>query len=285
MKRLNNDVAVIGASGFIGSEICKKLKELGLNTKTISRQQIDLYNETDVEKLALELSRVRKVVFCAAKAPARTISDLEYNIVLAKNFIEATKFCELEYILNISSDAVYPDANEPITETLIPLPASMHGLMHLCREQLLDLEAKSEFIGHLRSTLVFGPGDPHNGYGPNKFIREAKQTGVVTLFGLGEELRDHIDVSDLAQIAAAMVQEKIEGPVNGVTGMGITFREIADEIFEALGTKAQIKSVKRSGAMPHNGYRVFDNSKAKSLLPKHQWATFATKVSRILSSY
>ena len=29
-------------------------------------------------------------------------------------------------------------------------------------------------IGHLRPTLVYGENDPHNGYGPNMFLRLAK---------------------------------------------------------------------------------------------------------------
>jgi len=41
----------------------------------------------------------------------------------------------------------------------------------------------------LRPTLVYGAGDPHNGYGPNRFRRLASANQPIVLFGEGEERR------------------------------------------------------------------------------------------------
>jgi nucleoside-diphosphate-sugar epimerase len=37
-------------------------------------------------------------------------------------------------------------------------------------------------------------GDPHNGYGPNRFRRLAAGGEEIVLFGEGEERRDHVQV-------------------------------------------------------------------------------------------
>ena len=45
-----------------------------------------------------------------------------------------------------------------------------------------------KFLGHfciIRPTLVYGPGDTHKGYGPNKFINLALKKRI-SLFGNGE---------------------------------------------------------------------------------------------------
>ena len=68
-------------------------------------------------------------------------------------------------------------------------------MMHLKRENIFKKIGKKLTI--IRPTLVYGPNDPHNGYGPNKFIRDAKKGNCINLFGKGEERRDHIFINDL----------------------------------------------------------------------------------------
>ena len=61
-----------------------------------------------------------------------------------------------------------------ITENSLIAPNSLHGQMHLIRENYLT-DIFQEKMCIIRPTLVFGPNDPHNGYGPNKFIRDIKK--------------------------------------------------------------------------------------------------------------
>ena len=75
--------------------------------------------------------------------------------------------------------------------------SSLHGLMHLVREKILLNIAKNNLC-ILRPTLIYGEKDPHNGYGPNQFVRRAMKNFSIELFGKGEEKRDHIWVNDLA---------------------------------------------------------------------------------------
>ena len=51
----------------------------------------------------------------------------------------------------------------------------------------------------VRPTLVYGEGDPHNGYGPNRFIKLIKKKPI-ELFGRGEELRDHVWINDVSRL-------------------------------------------------------------------------------------
>ena len=100
--------------------------------------------------------------------------------------------------------------------------------MHLTREVMLKNELPNLPQVFVRPTLIYGPSDPHNGYGPNRFMRLADQGEEIVLFGEGEELRDHIFIEDVAEIVRRCVVHGAMGVVNAVTGIVTSFRGIAD---------------------------------------------------------
>ena len=126
---------------------------------------------------------------------------------MMKNIINVIMTTSIRNILYVSSDAIYSDNKEPITEDSPKEPKSLHGIMHLTREIMLEQLDKVN-LSIVRPTLVYGYNDPHNGYGPNKFVRLAKDNKNITLFGKGEELRDHINIEDVTKI---IIQILIKG--------------------------------------------------------------------------
>jgi UDP-glucose 4-epimerase len=88
---------------------------------------------------------------------------------------------------------VYSDAPVPLTEESRTEPGSMHGTMHLARELMLKATVKAP-LAVVRSTLIYGEGDPHNGYGPNRFRRLAAAGQEIVLFG---EVPEHIRFQSL----------------------------------------------------------------------------------------
>ena len=169
------------------------------------------------------------------------------------------------HVIYLSSDAVYSDSKNKINEKSETTPESFHGFMHLIRENMLkELNCKKTFV---RPTLVYGSDDPHNGYGPNKFIRCAQNNEEIFLFGKGEERRDHIHVDNVADIVSTVAIKKIDGIINAVSGNVISFNEIAKNL-KKIYPNLVIKNLKRNGPMPHNGYRAFDNKLLKKYFPK-----------------
>ena len=125
------------------------------------------------------------------------------NIGMMAAVCEAVAKQPVAHLVYVSSDAVYADGPLPLTEASPAAPTSLHGAMHLAREQMLLSIAGSTPLAILRPTLVYGAGDPHNGYGPNRFRRQANRGETIVLFGEGEERRDHVDVDDIAEIVGA----------------------------------------------------------------------------------
>src|SRR6202035_3325660 len=109
------------------------------------------------------------------------------------------------------------------------VPVSMHGTMHLARELMLKATIKPP-LGIVRSTLIYGAGDPHNGYGPNRFRRLAAKGEEIVLFGEGEECRDHVFIDDVAEIVARILYLRSRGTLNVATGTVHSFRVIAEKV-------------------------------------------------------
>ena len=111
----------------------------------------------------------------------------------------------------------------------------------------------------LRPTLIYGSDDPHNSYGPNRFVRDSKEKQSIYLFGKGEEKRDHVWVKDVAHIIYLCIVFSSCGIMNVVSGKVISFNEIAKSIIQLSKNKVDIINKRRIGLMPHGGYRAFNN--------------------------
>ena len=259
-------VIILGAKGFISSAIAKKCCENKFLVINLSRQDIDLAQSSASEKLGNILQDGDSVVVGAAVAPVKNVAMLNLNLRMAEQVVKACQTKKLKYLLNISSDAVYEDSIAPLTENSLKAPLSLHGVMHLARELCFDtLQAP---VGILCTTLVYGLGDPHNGYGPNQFSRLVKESSSIELFGKGEELRDHVFIDDVAQISMLMLKSSKAERVNVASGTVVSFKSIASSCLTISGSQKKIVYKDRNGPMPHNGYRAFDISKIRSLFPE-----------------
>ena len=181
---------------------------------------------------------------------------------MVKNLKNALQKKIFSHLIYISSDAVYKDSMEKITEMNCAEPSSEHGLMHLCREKILNNFTDNLTI--IRPTLIYGLNDPHNGYGPNQFLRKIKLNENIKIFGKGEELRDHISIESVSLIIKKVILRKSIGIINAVSGEGVSSKEIADLMINITNKNLKIIEQDRNGPMPHNGYRLFNNSILKS---------------------
>jgi nucleoside-diphosphate-sugar epimerase len=255
----------LGANSFIGKAITKKFISQNIKPVLVTRKNADLEKKQSFNKLKKILKKDDTIIFIAAVAPVKNIEMLNQNLLICKNIIESLKIKKPNHVIYLSSDAVYSDSKNKINEKSETTPESFHGFMHLIRENMLkELNCKKTFV---RPTLVYGSDDPHNGYGPNKFIRCAQNNEEIFLFGKGEERRDHIHVDNVADIVSTVAIKKIDGIINAVSGNVTSFNEIAKNL-KKIYPNLVIKNLKRNGPMPHNGYRAFDNKLLKKYFPK-----------------
>jgi len=266
-------VVVLGAGGFIGKEIVRQLVAKEIPVVSIGRKNIDLLSEEAID-LLIELLKPNDVlIFVSALAPCKDLAMLQDNLKMADVVCKVLLKVPVAHVIYVSSDAVYKDSLMPIIESSCAEPGSLHGAMHLTREIAL----KQCYFGPLaivRPTLVYGFNDPHNGYGPNRFRRLAFNGSSITLFGEGEEQRDHVDVEDVAALIYRIVLLRSAGIVNAVSGEVVSFRELAEFVASEFSPHILVHASPRIGSIPHGGYRAFDNNAVLQAFPGFGFKTW-----------
>ncbi|MGB9041767.1 MAG: NAD-dependent epimerase/dehydratase family protein [Pseudolabrys sp.] len=275
---LPHRVVILGSRGFVGGAIMRKLS--GAQLLGLSRQELDLLVDKAGERLSSLLRPDDALVIVSAIAPCKTYGNMMDNIRMMATVCDALMRRPVAHLVYISSDAVYADLPVPLTETSPAAPGSLHGAMHLAREQMLIAAAGSVPFVILRPTLIYGARDPHNGYGPNKFRRQANRGEDIVLFGDGEERRDHVDVDDLAELVRLVLAHRSAGILNVATGNVASFKTLAERVVALSPRKVEIKGSQRPGPMPHNGYRPFDAAAPYTAFPDFKYTKLDAGLAR-----
>jgi UDP-glucose 4-epimerase len=280
--RLPSRTVVIGAGGFVGAAIARRLAREGGEVVALSRREVDLLAPDASRRLAVLLKPGDAVVAAAARAPCKDIAMMVDNMVMTRAMIDALREARVSHVVNISSDAIYADEPLPLSETSPAAPTSMHGAMHLARE-IAFVSAVNTPTAMLRPTLIYGADDPHNGYGPNRFRRLANANEDIRLFGEGEEQRDHVFIEDVAEIALRVLTHRSQGALNIATGTVHSFRSVAEQVVALAPNKVRISGSPRNGPMPHNGFRPFDPTAASVAFPDFTFTQLETGLAKAQS--
>lgn len=262
-------IVILGSNGFVGSAISDQLTKMDIPILKLGKNNVNLLLENSYQILSEYLNNNDSLIFVSAIAPVKNEQMFNDNIFMINQVCKALRNKKIKYVLNISSDAVFSDSMNLINEKSIKSPENLHGAMHLAREIILNncLKDLSISYAHLRPTLIYGKNDPHSGYGPNLFRRKLVENQDITLFGNGEELRDHIFIDDVSALAVKMILNQSVGSLNAVTGNVKSFNEIAELMKKIFNKKITVNKTKRTTPMPHNGYRAFDSSLITNSFP------------------
>ena len=262
-------VVILGATGFVAGALTRLLEAEARPCRPVPAREVDLTAASAVSVLSAILKPSDAVVVCSALTPehGRDRAAFLKNVAMIDHLCAALAAGPVAHVVYISSDAVYAGHDEIITEEAYCETADLYGLAHIVREKMLQAACTSLAIpcAVLRPGAIYGAQDTHNAYGPNRFVRTALAAGRIALFGEGEEQRDHIYVRDVARIIQLSVHQRSAGVLNAVTGVSLTFCEIADTIAGAVGGNVIIENVPRAVPVVH---RHFDAAALRTAFPE-----------------
>ncbi len=260
---------VLGASGFVGKSLSSRLGAAGAPVLPLSSKEIDLCKASAGEELRLRLRDGDALVFVSAIAPCKTPASLIQNLAMARAVCVAAAEVELAQVVYISSDAVYRDGVNPVSESSRADSDSLHGVMHRAREVMLSTTVRAP-LAVLRPSLLYGAADPHNGYGPNRFRRQAARGEKIVLFGEGEEQRDHVLVDDVAEVIYRVLARRSLGTLNIATGRSPSFREVAQIVAALDPSSGPIEATPRKLPIVH---RHFDITEMLKTFPDFRYTS------------
>ena len=256
---MGRKICFIGSHGFIAKSLSQKLLGQGYEVSGVSSKQCDLTQVGAGAALAKLIPSQSTVVLTSTITPdkGKDASVTFKNILIGENVFTALEAVGVQQFVYVSSDAVYSDY-DLISESTPCDPSTLYGSGHIFKEKLFGEQAarKGWPLTIVRPVAVFGPGDTHNSYGPNRFLRSAIKSKEITLFGEGEEMRDHIYIEDLCELFSRTIADYWVGILNGASGKAHSFMSIAKEAQRLAGEKAEIKCLPRSSPITHKHFDI-----------------------------
>jgi len=249
-------VVLLGAKGFIARRLVERLVKAGVAVQAIGSEQIDLSSASAADRLAAALKPDDALVFLSALTPdrGRGVPPFLANLQMAAAVCTAIERNQPAHVVYVSSDAVYPFRSGLVDEETPTEPVDLYGAMHLSREIMVKQATKAP-LAILRPTLIYGAGDTHNSYGPNRFRRMARKDRHITLFGEGEETRDHIAIDDVVALIDLVVRHRSAGTLNLATGRSISYADLARMVARLFPDPIEVTATPRQNPIT---YRAFD---------------------------
>ena len=288
-----DNVLVTGGAGFIGSNLVKRLLELGKSVVVVdnlSSGKIEnigpfiekgaLFYEhdvTDEEMLKrIFLLHKPKIVFHLAAQASVSKSvrepdfDAKVNIFGSLNLLKlSVEYGVEKFIFSSTGGAIYGDDVEtPTPETTCPSPISPYGIAKLSTEKYVGFFGKEKGLRYtcLRYGNVYGPRqDPYGEAGVVAIFTERMLKGEdVTINGDGEYIRDYVYVEDVVEANISAMERGNGEVINIGTGIGTSVNELFGILRDITGyEKDPIYGPPRPGDLRRS---VLDWRRAKEVL-------------------
>ncbi len=244
---------VFGGTGGIGATFVKISNFKGYDTRALGSKSLDLLEAGAVNKIKEIVSIEDDIVMLAALTPERASSTclMIENVTMFINVLKAISNIEFRHLVYVSTDAVFGFQTETISESTPKVPDSMYGASHLIRERLLCAMFDPNRYCILRPCAVYGVEDTHQSYGIMKFLKQILNERSVTVFGTGEEIRDHLHGDDLALILNEALEKRIVGDFNVASGASMSFFDIAKQMTELMLGHVKIHHAPRRMPIKH----------------------------------
>lgn len=281
---MKENVLITGGAGFIGSHVSDLLVEKDYNVFVIDNlssgfnsnlnKNSKFYN-LDINSPQLEdIFKENKIDYIFHFAAQASVSfstkypteDANENILGSINVLKFAKKYGVKKFITASTAAVYGVPEYlPVDEGHKTTCLSFYGLSKITMEKYIELFGVDFII--FRFANVYGPRQSAHGEAGVVAIFADKMKGnqEISIHGDGEQTRDFVYVSDVAQACLKAIQTEIKNEIINVS----TSKSISvNKLFELMSKeynykKAPIYTGERFGDIKHS---VLDNKKCIKLL-------------------
>jgi nucleoside-diphosphate-sugar epimerase len=254
-------IAIVGANGFLGKSLVDVFLKQGYAVVAVYNQSKGaLINENLIwmkwSEFIHDHPSIEVIVYAASIIPYGFMNEYDDAMlkVNALNPFELRQFYSDVHFIYVSSVSVYAHSKEPIHESSAKSPQGAYA------ESKLAGELISKGFSHcaiLRCSSIFGPGMNTNTFIP-RCQQQAKEKGVISIYGDGTRCQNYIHVDDVAQMCLKIVEKDIHGEYLAVFPESIENKAIANVIANHDRCKIQFVGTDDSPSFFYNATMTFE---------------------------
>ena len=250
----NRRILVTGATGFIGSNIARKLLRDGYEIYATKRssssldkckdcfQQIRWINLDDKHWPGAVYDIHSSILIHAAwhgiKESERNNWDLQIsNFQFSKVLFDIIVECGVEKIIALGSQAEYGVYDEPSIESMVTCPTDAYGAIKTLTSNYLKIICQSKSIPWywLRVFSVFGPGENVNRLIPQVIMNLLKHQEIQLTEG--KQKYDYLFIDDFLENISGIINSSRDFPgiYNICSGKPVEIKELLITLAEVIG--------------------------------------------------
>ena len=285
----NKKILIAGGSGLVGTNLLIKLiglkakVEASYNTKIQAKEHCKLYkkynflNKNDCNRA----TKNKDVVYiCAVKGSGikkireNFFTNIQDNLLLRLNILEACKKNKVKKIIWVSSSTVYQEYNKKMKEKDLNLNKDPYDIYYGIGWTYRYLEKIFNYFQNffnmdikiVRTSSIYGPYDNFNLQTshviPGLIKKSLDKKKKIEVWGDKKVIRDFVYISDLIEflLTITMINKKLK-PINFSNGKPIAIEKLAKKISSLTKKKIKFKKKQYSSA----SYRVLNNQLANRI--------------------
>lgn len=262
------NIVILGAAGFIGTNLTIRLAQDSTNHITIIDKQKDFFKHivemsfTNVKICVADLSddmnfdnilRNQDIVYHLVSTTVPTTSnknisqELSANIGFSIILLEECIRCNVRKIVFVSSGGTVYGKNVtcPISEETALNPINAYGLQKVTIEKLLYLYDYMYGLDYrvIRFANPYGPFQRPNGVQGvvTTFTYKAMKNETIFVYGDGSVVRDYIYISDAIDAMLKVVNGAVPYKIFNIgCGYGTSINDVLDTIKNVVGKELQV---------------------------------------------
>ena len=260
---MKNKIIIIGGSGFIGTNILKKIEKKKNHIFSTFFKNKEYYKINGVKyfkgnlknlNFCREITKSMDIVIMSAAVSSgamvmqkNPLFHVDDNIIMNLNILKASSENNVKKFIFISSNTVYPVSIKAMTEKDVDYSLFDKyfnvGWMKIFSEKICQMYKNKINILIIRPGNIFGPNDKFDLVRSKvipSLIRKFETKKTVEIWGDGKDVKDFIYVDDFVSIVLKLINKPFKFMIlNVASGQSISLKKIIKFLSKIYNKKKQ----------------------------------------------
>ena len=212
-------ITILGASGFIGSHLVKRLRQYKLEFQALGRDD------------SLPATNLGRVIYCIGLTADFRSHPFETVEAHVSTLLDLVRNCEFDSLLYLSSTRLYAGSNSSVEEqSLCVSPHQANDLYNISKLMGESITLNCGRTGRVaRIANVYGPDFKSDNFLPS-VLRQVVKGERTVLQTAPDSEKDYVWIVDVVEQLIWIAAEGKEQIYNVASGVNVSNRELAENL-------------------------------------------------------